>query len=168
MRKKFGILLQTLANDLELMCNLEPFSTSVSADEAYQMFQEEIESEEYVHDIMYIYTIINILKSYYDEQELQDLVPYGTDEFKYLLTVITDYTDHEQNYIKYDFPAYLNHHECKKKPVCTNYLFFLLHNWDQDIIYILKRTSDGAPQRLYLTPNEIEFILKDRVFCHNS
>ena len=41
-------------------------------------------------------------------------------------------------------------------------------NWDQDIIFILKRTSDGAPQRLYLTPNEIEFILKDRVFCHNS
>ena len=41
-------------------------------------------------------------------------------------------------------------------------------NWDQDIIFILKRTSDGAPQRLYLTPNGIEFISKDRVFCQNS
>jgi TATA-box binding protein (TBP) (component of TFIID and TFIIIB) len=110
LRKKFGILIQTLANDLELSCNLEPFSTSVSADEAYQMFQEEIQFEEYIHDIMYIYTIINILKAYYDEQGLQDMVPYDTDEFKYLLTVITDYTDHELNHIKYDFPSYLNHH----------------------------------------------------------
>ena len=41
-------------------------------------------------------------------------------------------------------------------------------NWDQDIIFMLKRTSDGAPQRLYLTPNVIEFILKYRVFCQNS
>ena len=40
-------------------------------------------------------------------------------------------------------------------------------NWGQDIIYILKRTPDGAIQRLYLTPNGIEFILMDRVFCQN-
>ena len=40
-------------------------------------------------------------------------------------------------------------------------------NWGQDIIYILKRTPDGAIQMLYLTPNGIEFILMNRVFCQN-
>ena len=48
------------------------------------------------------------------------------------------------------------------RPICECHSFF---NWDQDIIFILKRTSDGAPERLYLTPNGIEFIAKDRVFC---
>ena len=110
LRKKFGTLIQTLANDLELQSNLEPFSACVSADEAYQMFQEEIQSDEYIHDILYVYTIINILKSYYDEKDLQELIPYDTEEFKYLLTIITDYTDHDLDQIKYDFPAYLNHH----------------------------------------------------------
>ena len=43
----------------------------------------------------------------------------------------------------------------------------VLYNWEHNIIFILKCTSEGVVQTLYLTHNEIEFIIEDRVFFHN-
>lgn len=107
LRKKFGDLIQLLACELDLDINLEPFSTAIPADDAYKMFQEElVQNSSYCTDIMYIYTIISILKCYYEEDQLLDR--YNEPEFRYLLTMIIDHTDHEVGEISCVFPSYLN------------------------------------------------------------
>ena len=45
-------------------------------------------------------------------------------------------------------------------------IFFCLINWGCQIILMTKLTKEGAIQKLYLTPWEINFILVDRVFLH--
>lgn len=108
LRKKFGDLVQLLAVELGLDdFNIEPFSASVAADEAYKLFQDELaNTPTYRVDVMYIYTIITILKSYYDETTLLD--NFNTPEFQYLLTMIINHTDHEACEISSEFPSYLN------------------------------------------------------------
>lgn len=105
LRKKFGDLIQLLAQELQMNFNLEPFCSTIGADEAYLLFQEEL-SESYCADIMYIYTIITILKCYYAEDELLD--NFETPEFQYLFNMIINNTNHDTNEISCLFPSYLN------------------------------------------------------------
>lgn len=112
LRKKFGDLIQLLAVELELDdFNIEPFSSAVAADEAYQIFQDELCTANYRTDIMYIYTIITILKCYYPENQLLD--NFQSPEFQYLLATIINNTDHEAGEISAEFPSYLNN----KQPI---------------------------------------------------
>lgn len=108
LRKKFGDLIQLLVYELDIDdFNIEPFSSSTPADVAYHMFQEELAgTANYRYDIMYIYTIITILKCYYTENEIMD--NFNSPEFKFLLATIVNNTDHETGEISADFPSYLN------------------------------------------------------------
>ena len=45
-------------------------------------------------------------------------------------------------------------------------LIMIGNNWGCQIILMTKLTKEGAIQKLYLTPWEINFILVDRVFLH--
>jgi len=111
LRKKFGDLIQLLACELELDdFNIEPFSSATPADDAYKLFQDELANNPiYRIDVMYIYTIITILKCYFIETELLD--KFKTPEFQYLLTTIINHTDHEAGEISSEFPSYLNNKE---------------------------------------------------------
>jgi TATA-box binding protein (TBP) (component of TFIID and TFIIIB) len=111
LRKKFGDLVQLLAVELQLEdFNIEPYSEAMPADLAYTKFQEEVaNSPSYQIDVMYIYTIITILKCYYPEESLLD--NYNTSEFQYLLFVIIENTNHNKGgggEISSEFPSYLN------------------------------------------------------------
>lgn len=111
LRKKFGDVIQLLAYELDIEdFNIEPFSSAIPADDAYKLFQEELANcETYQADIMYIYTIITILKCYYPENML--LENFRTPEFQYLLATIINHTDHEAGEISAEFPSYLNNKE---------------------------------------------------------
>jgi TATA-box binding protein (TBP) (component of TFIID and TFIIIB) len=108
LRKKFGDLIQLLAYELELEdFNIEPFSSATLAEDAYNLFQEELSvNPTYQADVMYIYTLITILKCYYPENSLLD--NYQSPEFQYLLAMIINHTNHESGEISSEFPSYLN------------------------------------------------------------
>ncbi len=115
LRKKFGELLQLLVCELEMDTNIEPFDTSLGADDSYKIFIEELEDNpNYESDIMYLHTIINILKCYYNEKDL--VSSFNDPEFKYLLFMITEHSDREKHEISCEFPSYLNN----KTPIVFN------------------------------------------------
>ena len=118
LKKKFSSLIQLLIFHLDLKTNLSCFDPSISADESFAMFNELIEKEaNFIKDIMYVYTIINILKCYYNETDL--INNFGTANFQHLLNIIIENSDREAGYICYEFPAYLNNHESIKFDVKT-------------------------------------------------
>lgn len=109
-RKKFGKLYQLLMTYFEMDIDYGLFDPCKSADDAFQLFLDYVEgSEDNTTDIMYIYTVINILKSYYPEDKLYD--SYNDPEFQYLLAIIQSSTSDDQMYIEHIFPSYLNNHE---------------------------------------------------------
>lgn len=113
LRKKFGQLIQLLVCELDMDMNLDPFDASLTADEAYESFLTEIaDCPNYQSDIMYLYTIISILKSYYNEKGLVD--HFNDPEFRYILTMIINHTDREKAEIACVFPAYLNNKDIIK------------------------------------------------------
>ena len=146
LRKKFGDLIQLLACELEIEdFNMEPFSSATLADDAYKLFQEELENTTtYRADIMYIYTIITILKCYYPENTLLD--NFESSEFQYLLTMIINHTDFELGEISSDFPSYLNNKE--QIPFNRNTLRVSLINESTNCGYFLNR---NRLQELMLT-----------------
>ena len=117
-RKKYANLIQLLACDLDVDMDLEPFCEDVSPDDGYRIFQEELqENKTYASDIMYIYTIINIFKSYFPENETTTMIDhYHKPEFQYVLEMIRNYTDREKGEIACVFPSYLNN----KTPIAFN------------------------------------------------
>jgi TATA-box binding protein (TBP) (component of TFIID and TFIIIB) len=106
LRKKFGQLIQLLVCHLEFTTNLECFDPSSSADDSFAIFTETCETDpQFVKDILYLYTIINILKCYYCESTLTD--KFGDAPFQFILSAIIENTDREQGVISYEFPAYI-------------------------------------------------------------
>jgi TATA-box binding protein (TBP) (component of TFIID and TFIIIB) len=137
LRKKFGDLVQLLAHELQLEdFNLEPFCSAIGADEAYALFQEEL-CPSYCADVMYIYTIITILKCYYPEDELLD--NFQSPEFQYLLNMIINHTNQETNEISCDFPSYLNNK--LEIPFDHNAVSIELINESTNCGYFLNRNS---------------------------
>lgn len=112
-RKKFGDLCQLLVYYLELDMDIEPFNPEYTADESYNVFLDILNQDpSYSEEIMYLNTVISVLKCYYDETELLDR--FGDPEFQYLLAIISNnsYRSNTQNgYITYELPSYLNNHE---------------------------------------------------------
>jgi TATA-box binding protein (TBP) (component of TFIID and TFIIIB) len=107
LRKKFGHLIQLLVCHLDFTTNLECFDPSLSADESFATFTETCETDsQFVKDILYLYTIINILKCYYCESSLTDV--FGEPAFQSMLSAIIENTDREQGVISYEFPAYIS------------------------------------------------------------
>ena len=107
LRKKFGELIQLLICELDMDTSMEPFDSSLTADDSFKIFMDEVLTvPHYESDIMYLHTIINILKCYYDETTLLD--NFNTPEFRYLLFMITEHTNREIREISCEFPSYLN------------------------------------------------------------
>jgi TATA-box binding protein (TBP) (component of TFIID and TFIIIB) len=136
LRKKFGDLIQLLACEMDMDLNLEPFNKTLLADDAYTLFQEELQNTiDYQSDVMYIYTIINILKSYYNEQVLLD--HFNDPEFKYILAMIINHTNRETGEIACVFPAYLNNKDIL--PFDTKSVRISLINKSTNCKYYLNR-----------------------------
>jgi len=121
-RKTFGTLYQLLICYFGMDTDLSPFEPNLTADESFMIFMDIIEDNSnkednynnklnvpYIRDIMYIYTIISILKCYYPKEELVDY--FDEPDFQYLLTVLEDSTDREKGIIKCELPSYLNNTE---------------------------------------------------------
>ena len=107
LRKKFGQLIQLLVCHLGFTTNLECFDPSSSADDSFTIFMETCETDpHFVKDILYLYTIINILKCYYCESSLTD--KFGEPAFQFILSAISENTDRENGVISYEFPAYIS------------------------------------------------------------
>lgn len=146
LRKKFGDLIQLLSCELEIDdFNIEPFSSSTPADIAYRMFQEELAGNpNYRYDIMYIYTIITILKCYYPENDIMD--NFNSPEFQFLLATILNNTDHESCEISADFPSYLNN---------KKYIHF-----DPDTVRV-SLINESTNCGYYLNRNRLQSLLMD-------
>ena len=71
LRKKFNDLIQILVLELKVPLDLAPFDSSLAADTAYDSFTTLLGLEpDYEQQIMYIYTVIQVLKYYYDENDI--------------------------------------------------------------------------------------------------
>ena len=107
LRKKFGNLIKLLVTHLNINTNLECFDAKYTADDSFNAFMTMCETDpSFIKDIMYIYTIITVLKCYYKDTLIID--NFGDDSFQKLLNIIIASSDHEKNIISYDFPSYLN------------------------------------------------------------
>jgi len=69
LRKKFNDLVQILVLELDIPLDLAPFDSSLSADAAYEVFLDLL-TQDYERQIMYVYTVIQVLKYYYDEIDI--------------------------------------------------------------------------------------------------
>jgi hypothetical protein len=106
LRKKNRQLIHLLVSHIKLSTNLSCLDTNLSADVGFNMFTAECARDpKFVQDIMYIYTIISILKLYFSEQCLTERFPEA--RFQQLLKTILDHSDHEQGVIGYSFPGYI-------------------------------------------------------------
>jgi hypothetical protein len=149
LQKKFGELVQLLALELDLHLNLEPFSRTQDPDEAFKMFMTELaEDPGYESEVMYICTIISILKCYYGD----DIVPRFNDpEFKYLLALISDNTNLETGEISCEFPSYLNNKQVI--PFSRDSIGTALINKSTNCGYFLNRPT--AVELLQLEPRVV-------------
>ena len=106
LRKKYQPLIMLLKDRLALTTNLDCLNPSLTADDGFMRFSEECNSNEvFVGDIMYIYTIINILKLYYNELLLVD--KFSDARFQNILSIIVDNTNRDLGLIAYEFPGYI-------------------------------------------------------------
>jgi TATA-box binding protein (TBP) (component of TFIID and TFIIIB) len=106
LRKKYQPLIMLLKDRLALTTNLDCLNPSLTADDGFIRFSEECNTNEvFVGDIMYIYTIINILKLYYNELLLVD--KFSDALFQNILSIIVDNTNRDLGLIAYEFPGYI-------------------------------------------------------------
>ena len=135
LRKKFGAQIQLFACLLDNPVDLAPFDPLLSADEAYLMFASLITEPEYEALIMYLYTVIQILKNYYDEKDLPNQI--DRPEFKALLDLITAHTDAEYT-VRAVFPSYVNHDQPLRQEYTPE---IVLLNKSTNSGYFINRTS---------------------------
>jgi TATA-box binding protein (TBP) (component of TFIID and TFIIIB) len=110
-RKRNSLLYQTLITYFELDTNLECFDPCMSNEDCFPIFRYLADNDKtFQSDIMYINTVISILKSYYND-DICLLSVFDTPEFQYLLYLIETGTNRSKNIIKAVFPSYLNNHE---------------------------------------------------------
>ena len=106
LRKKNRELIQLLVSHIGLRTNLSCLDLQTSADLGFTAFTAECNSNpKFVSDIMYIYTIISILKLYYSETNL--LAKFNDGRFQHLLRMIIEHSDHDKGVIAYEFPGYI-------------------------------------------------------------
>lgn len=147
LRKKFGDVIPLLVNRLGLSTNLDCFQTNQTSDESFIMFMERCEHDtQFVKDILYIYTIISILKWYFYEQEL--LIKFPTEAFQTLLTAIIKHTNKSVTNITYNFPANIGD-VCKFNPSTVK---TVLINKSTKCGYFINRTE---LQRILDTKSDI-------------
>lgn len=109
LRKKFTDLIRLLVQYLNLETDLNCFDPKYSADKSFAEFLTACESNpSFIKDIMYVYSIITILKFYYKDTEIT--THFRDESCQSLLAIITASTNFETGIISYDFPAYLNNH----------------------------------------------------------
>lgn len=107
LKKKFSHLIQLLIFHLNMDTNLDCFDPSCTADDSFSIFMDLCNSDPtFIKDIMYVHTIISILKCYYNESSL--LENFNNVNFINLLENIIKYTNRAEGFIAYDFPAYIN------------------------------------------------------------
>lgn len=136
LRKKYGKLIPLLTATLELELDTDPFSGVMSSDEGYATFQRECENPRYISDIMYVHTIIRILKCYFEEGQL--VKQYDNPDLQAMLKTIQDHTDRDAAEISCVFPSYLNND--KKIPFDKDTIEVVLINKSTNCGYFLNRT----------------------------
>jgi TATA-box binding protein (TBP) (component of TFIID and TFIIIB) len=110
LRKKFGAVIPLLTERVGLKTDLNCFSSSLNADESFEMFAQKCEQDAtFVKDILHIFAIISILKCYFHEQQLEK--HFHTRNFQFILSAIIENTNDDTSSITYDFPAYLSDEE---------------------------------------------------------
>lgn len=108
LRKKYAALICYLAIDLQLDLDLEPFSSALSHEEGFVLYNKLLqEDDKYESDLSYIYTVISILKHYYEESDF--LIRYQDPYFQELLKSIRE--GFQGDHISCVLPAYLGHNE---------------------------------------------------------
>lgn len=122
-RKRWGDMIQTLICHMNMDIDLDMFADTQSADQAYKQFLKERESNPQLEkDLMYLLTIINIMRRYFPETEKETdfkmLDFFDNPDFQQLLAQIIDntFTEIDENnpdktskgYIEMVFPCYLH------------------------------------------------------------
>ncbi len=106
LKKKFSHLIQLLIFRLDLNTNLDCFDPCATADNSFSIFMDLCQTDStFIKDIMYVYTIISILKCYYAESSLLD--NFSNSNFQNLLDNIIKHTNLKEGFIAYDFPSYI-------------------------------------------------------------
>lgn len=107
LRKRWGDLLQMLAYQMNYPMDMELLSESLTADIAYKKFYRDLEDNN-IQDIMYLVTLIHILKRYFPEKEDNVLLIDFLDhpDFQYLLSQLIENT--HEGYIEMVFPCYIH------------------------------------------------------------
>lgn len=106
LRKKYGTLMPLLVNRLSRDTNLDCFSLKIGADDSFVMFMDKCEHDpQFVKDILYMFTIINILKCYFHDSDPGLAEHFKNPFFQRILTAIINNTNRDCTSISYEFPA---------------------------------------------------------------
>jgi TATA-box binding protein (TBP) (component of TFIID and TFIIIB) len=141
LRKKFSALIQLFACSLNKSFDLSPFDPHLSADDAYGIFADLIMDPTYECQLMYIYTIIQVLKNYYDEKTLT--AQMDNPEFQRILNLMLTNTDESYGEIRAVFPSYTH----MDRPFPDTY--------EPEIVLINKSTNSGY----FINRNNLEQLL---------
>lgn len=106
LRKKYGRLFIQIAQKLELSMNMDIF-TDMPADKAYIEFINRTGCQTYLYNLLYILTIINILKCYYPISVAE--TEFNSSSLQELLDIIINNTVDGE--ISYEFLSYINNTE---------------------------------------------------------
>jgi len=140
LRKKYSALIQLFVQKLGIDFDLTPFNPALSADDAYGLFTT-LCKPSYEQNIMYIYTMIQILKNYYDEKNIHQHMNEA--EFNDLFDLIREKCDMKDGVIRAVFPSYLNHDR-------------LISAGIPEIVLINKSTNSGY----FINRNNLEQLLQ--------
>lgn len=108
--KRFSTLYQLIIHHYDLDIDFDIFNPELSTDDKYTLFINNYKhNDDYTQKIMYIHQVINILKSYYNEDELEN--HYNDSMFQYFLTLIGEGTNFENGTIECELPSYIDNHK---------------------------------------------------------
>jgi TATA-box binding protein (TBP) (component of TFIID and TFIIIB) len=139
LRKKFNDVIQIVGVELNVPLDLAPFDACLSVDAAYDLFTALLNSEpDYEQQIMYIYTVIQVFKYYYDEMDIINHIK----EDKVLWDLINNAKKMSAAGITGIFPAYLGSMTLEKEHTPS-------------IVLINKSTNSGY----YVNRNNLEQLI---------
>ncbi len=117
---KFTHLIYIIAKELNIDFNLEPFNPTLTKQEGSKLFKKELdEDDQFEEDLMFILTIIKILKTYYGEEALKKA--QSLSEFSEIFDMLVEHIDNEKSIIGMTFSSYLyNENKIKLGQVSCN------------------------------------------------
>lgn len=144
-RKKYGQLVTRLCKSLNLDLDLSSLNEELRAEDSFKLFAAHLRVNDHCErDIMYIYTVIQILKSYFGDEKAM-MANYNTKDFQDMLQLVSEHSDREAMEISCEFPAYVRVYR-KLQPASMG----------PSIALINKSTSCGY----YLNRSRLQALLK--------